>query len=260
MASGKASRRRRAAEHARAQQVATKPRVSRAVLWGAVAGALALALVVSVGIGLARSDEKEPGASAGATLPGAADATAAVARIPQRGLVLGKADAPVTLVEFIDLQCPFCRDFTVEALPTVIERHVRTGNVRLEVRGLAFLGPDSERGMRAAFAAARQNRMYELIELLYYQQGAENSGWLTQDLVEAAARSLPGIDVARLAQDMDSGAISDLLSRHADEAERRGVDGTPTIFVGPTGGELTRVELAGATDVEALEQAIAAAQ
>jgi protein-disulfide isomerase len=233
--------------------------MSRAVLWAVVAGAVVLALVVAAGIGMVRSDRTQA-TSAGSTLPRAADATAAVAGIPQRGVALGIPDAPVTLVEFLDVQCPFCRDFTVEAMPTVVEKHVRAGKVRVEVRGLAFLGPESERGMRAALAAARQNRMYEMLELLYYSQGAENSGWLTQELVEAAARSVPGIDPARLAQDMDSDAVSDLLAAHADEAERRAVNGTPTIFVGPTGGELTRVELAGPTDVEALEQAIAAAQ
>jgi protein-disulfide isomerase len=259
MASGKASRRRRAVERARAQQVTTKPRMSRAVLWAVVGGAVALALVVAVGIGMARADKTEA-PSAGSTLPGAADATAAVAGIPQRGVALGNPDAPVTLVEFLDVQCPFCRDYTVEAMPTVVEKHVRTGKVRIEVRGLAFLGPESERGMRAALAAARQNRLYEMLELLYYSQGPENSGWLTQELVEAAARSVPGIDSARLARDMESEAVSGLLAAHAAEAERREVSGTPTIFVGPTGGELSRVELAGATDVEALEQAIAAAQ
>ena len=263
MASGKASRRKRAAQLARAQEVATKRtkrRVNGTLPWVVVAAAVALAVGVAVGIGLTRPEETTATPTTGSTLPNATDAAAAVAGIPQRGLALGPKTAPVTLVEFIDMQCPFCREFTVEVMPTVVEKHVRTGKVRVEVRGLAFLGPDSERGMRAAFAAARQNRMFELMELLYYNQGPENSGWLTEDLVYAAARSLPGLDVARFGEDMDSGGVSKLLKDHADEAERREVTATPTILVGKTGGDLRKVTLASANDVAALEQAIADAR
>src|ERR687895_662573 len=76
------------------------------------------------------------------------------------------AAAPVTLVEFVDLQCPYCREFAVDAFPALVEKYVRTGKVRIELRGLAFLGPDSERGLRAGFAAGRQGRMFDLMELL----------------------------------------------------------------------------------------------
>jgi protein-disulfide isomerase len=263
MASGTASKRKRAAQRARAQEVETKQtkrRVNGAAPWVVVGAAVVVAVAVAIGIGLTRTDETTAIPTGGSTLPNATEAAAAVAGIPQRGVALGPKTAPVTLVEFLDMQCPFCREFTVEVMPTVIEKYVRTGKVRVEVRGLAFLGPDSERGMRAALAAASQNRMFELMELLYYNQGPENSGWLTEDLVYAAARSVPGIDVARLSDDMTSGGVSGLLKDHAAEAERREVSATPTILVGKTGGELRKVTLASATDVAALEQAIAAAR
>jgi protein-disulfide isomerase len=114
--------------------------------------------------------------------------------------------------------------------------------------------------MRASLAAGAQNRMFELMQLLYYNQGPENSGWLSQSLLEAAARSLPGVDVARLLEEMDADAVSHRLHEDASEAKRRGVKATPTIFVGPTGGELSHVTLGSPDDLEALEQAIAAAQ
>jgi protein-disulfide isomerase len=278
MTSGKATKRKRAAQRSYASSVKARRRVNpaptpthvpavgqrrvpRALPWLALAGALGIAIMVALVLAMSRSSETTPESSgSGPTLPDATAAVAAVRGIPQRGVVLGKPNAPVTLVEFVDLQCPFCREFTVEAMPSVIAKHVRSGKVRVEVRGLAFVGPDSERGMRAAFAAARQNRMFELIELLYYNQGPENTGWLTQDLIEAAARSVPGIDVARLVDEMDSDAVSRLLQDHANEAERRNVTATPTIFVGPTGGELEKVTLTSPSDVAPIEQAIAAAR
>lgn len=260
MASGKASRRKRAALQAKQAQAVRnqRPLVDRR-RWVLLTVGAALLVAVVVGAVLARSSGSEGVSADGATLTSGPDASAVFKGIPQQGTVLGRESAPVTVVEFVDLQCPFCREFAVESLPTLIEKHVRTGKARLELRGLSFVGPDSERGLRAALAAARQNRMFEFTELLYFNQGAENSGWLSQDMVEAAARSLRGLDVTGLVADMDSGAVSDLMHEHADEAELRGVDSTPTIFVGPTDGELKHVAIESPTDLAAVEEAIAAA-
>jgi protein-disulfide isomerase len=261
MARGKAKKRKRAAQRAQTPAVKQAPRAPRAAgrrRWVVMALAAAVAIAIAVGVILASTRDSD-GTGDDATLPNAAEAVAIFSGIPQQGPALGRANAPATIVEFVDLQCPFCRELVIEAVPTLIQRHIRPGRARLEVRGLAFLGPDSERGMRASFAAGRQNRMFELMELLYYNQGAENSGWLSEDLVEAAARSVPGLDEARVLEEMNSDAVSRLLEEHAEEAERRNVSGTPTIFVGPTGGELSRVALTSATDVAAVERAIAAA-
>jgi protein-disulfide isomerase len=260
MASGSATRRKRAAEQARAKASQTRPAapsVDRR-LWVALAVAGAIAVAIVVAVVTAGGDTKNP--ATGATLPDAAASNDLVAGIPQQGVVLGQQDAPVTLVEFVDLQCPFCREFEVEALPKLVAERVKTGTLRIEVRGLSFIGPDSERGLRAIIAAGEQNHLFELKALLYANQGTENTGWLSQDLVEAAARSVPGLDVARLVDDMGSGAVSDQIEQHAAEAARRGIDSTPTILVGRTGGELRRVELASASDVTAIERAIAAAE
>jgi protein-disulfide isomerase len=243
---------------AHARQRGESPLADRR-LW-VVGGAVALILVaVVLGVVLTSGDDTPSVAADGATLPDAAEATALFDGIAQSGTALGRPDAPVTLVEFADLQCPFCRQFAVEAMPTVVEEHIREGTVRMEFRGLSFIGPDSERGLRAVLAAGQQDRLYEMTELLYYNQGGENDGWLNDDLIQAAARSIPGVDVAQLVGDMDSGAVSDLIEEHAAEAQQRAVNSTPTVFVGRTGGDLTRVEMESATDVESITRAIEAA-
>src|SRR4051794_37706509 len=66
-----------------------------------------------------------------------------LAGIPQDGTTLGKADAPVTIVEFADPQCPFCKQFASDELPAVIRDQVRTGKAKLQLQMLTFLGPDS---------------------------------------------------------------------------------------------------------------------
>jgi hypothetical protein len=63
-------------------------------------------------------------------------------------MALGRPDAPVTLVEIADYQCPFCAAFARDALPEIVQKYVRTGKVRIEFRALAFIGPDFGRGAR----------------------------------------------------------------------------------------------------------------
>lgn len=260
MASGKASKRRRAEQRVQAP-VPRSARPGAGVdrrVWVGAAVAAALVLAVVAGVVTTRGGGGEQ-VAAGSTLPGAAEVTAVYDGIAQDGVALGPADAPVTLVEFADMQCPFCREFEVDVLPALIEKHVRPGRLRIELRGLSFLGPDSERGMRAVLAAGQQDRLFGMKALLFANQGAENSGWLSQALVEAAGRSLPGLDVARLVDDMSSDAVSEQRADHAAEAERRRVNSTPTILVGRTGEEPRLVQLSSASDLAAIEQAIAAA-
>ena len=260
MASGKASKRKRAAAGAQVRV----PRSARSEggvdrrIWVAAAVAAALVIAVVVGIATTRGGDEDQ-VAAGSTLADAAEVLAVFDGIPQDGVALGSADAPVTLVEFVDMQCPFCREFEVEVMPTLIEKHVRPGGLRIEMRGLSFLGPDSERGMRAVLAAGEQDQLYGMKALQFANQGAENSGWLSEDLVEAAGRSLPGLDVNRLVNDMNSDAVSTQLADHAAEAERRGVNSTPTILVGKSGEEPRLVQMTSPSDLAAIEQAIAAA-
>lgn len=253
MASGRASKRRRAQERAQAPSRgrALDPRV---LVAAAVTATLVAAAVV--GVVTTRGGDGE----AASTLPAAAEEIALFRGLPQDGLALGEPGAPVTLVEFADLQCPYCREFEVDALPALVERHVRAGTLRLEFRGLAFIGPDSDRGLRAVLAAAEQDRLYELKALLYANQGGENAGWLSEELVAAAGRSIPGLAVDRLLDEIESETVGERVAEHAAEARRRGVAATPTILVGPTGGDLAVVPMGSASDVGAIEEAIAAAR
>lgn len=259
MASGKASKRRRAEQRIQApvRRSARTGGVDRRV-WVAAGVAAALVVAVVAGVVTTRGGDGAQ-VAAGSTLPGAAEVTAVFDGSAQDGVALGPADAPVTLIEFVDMQCPFCREFEVEVVPALIEKYVRRGSLRIEMRGLSFIGPDSERGLRAVLAAGQQDRLFGMKALLFANQGAENAGWLGQDLVEAAGRSLPGLDVARLADDMSSDAVSEQLADHAAEAKRRGVNSTPTILVGKTGEEPRLVQLSSASDLAAIEQAIAVA-
>ena len=85
---------------------------------------------------------------------------ALLAGIPQHGDTLGSPKAPVTLVEYADMQCPYCGEFARTTLPTLIRDYVRTGKVKIVFHGLEFVGPDSDTALRAVYAAGRQNKLW----------------------------------------------------------------------------------------------------
>jgi len=163
--------------------------------------------------------------------------------IPQQGLVLGRASAPVTLVEFADLQCPFCGEWERGALPTIVRKYVRTGKVKIEFRGLHFLGPDSETALRAALAARAQGKLWNVVVDLYERQGTENTGWVTKDLLRQVGDSVHGLDTSTMLRDMSSPAVEAAIKQTDTLAREIGVSGTPTFFAGPSTGKLSFVKV-----------------
>ena len=109
-------------------------------------------------------------------IPGQKESAEMLAGIPQSGIYLGNPSAPVRLVEFADLQCPFCREYTLQTLPQLVQDYVRSGKVRMEFRDLAFLGKDSVTAGRHAAAAARAEQALELRRRLLLQPGRGELG------------------------------------------------------------------------------------
>src|SRR5580765_4931078 len=175
-------------------------------------------------------------------LPGAAEAQRLFAGIPQKGNVLGSPKAPVTVVQYIDLQCPFCQEFETQAMPKLPARYGRTGKVKIESRPIAFIGPDSERGRAGALAAAQQNRMFNYMQLLYMNQGTENTGWLNDAMATSAAASIPGLNVHAWSSARNSSTVKDQSTQFDNQSDADNVTETPTVLVGKTGGPLQKAE------------------
>jgi protein-disulfide isomerase len=222
-----------------------------------VLAAIGIGVAVAVNGGSSRSTADVPrrGSLVNA-LPGAGAVHRLFAGIPQRGNELGRASAPVTMVEYIDPQCPYCREFEATALPQLVTRYVRSGKLRIEARPIAILGPDSMRGNRAIVAAGQQGRLFNVAELLYFNQGAENTGWLSNSMITAAAASVPGLDVPRLLDAQDGAQVDDQLQALASLSKADEVARTPTILVGKTGERARPVSLASAGDVGPVVSAI----
>ena len=162
--------------------------------------------------------------------------------IPQRSNALGSPTAPVTLVEYADLQCPYCAEWAIQTLPVLVEDYVRTGKLRIVFRGLAFIGPDSRLALETAVAAGAENRLWDVVHGLYQAQGAENSGWVTDALLaDIAARA--GVDYGALAAARSRPFVERGMTRFAQAATAAGVDSTPSFELGRTGKSLRLVQI-----------------
>jgi protein-disulfide isomerase len=261
--SGKQARRKRKAQvapppvrskGAPRRQASPKVLAGAAVAIALIAAAIALAFVLTGG----SSSSSRPVPARGSlvnALPGADGVARLFKGTPQQGNLLGSPKAPVTMIEYIDLQCSSCRLFETQIMPSVIPKYIRAGKVKVVARPILIIGPDSQRGVRGALAAARQNRLFDFAQLLYLNQGPENGGWLTDAMVQDAAASIPGLRVPAFLKARNSPPVLAQAKRFAAEANADGIAGTPTLYVGKTGGKLRDVSPGVVPSVAMLEAA-----
>jgi hypothetical protein len=207
---------------------------------------VAIAACVAVLAGCGGSGAMHRRASPAAAAPAAREAGAVDARfagIPQGGTALGLPSAPLTLVEFGDLQCPFCRRFALHTLPTLLARYVRTGKLRLQFLNVPLLGPDSTRAARVAMAAAAQDRLWQFLDLFYVNQRAENTGYVTDGFLRTIAAGVRGLDADRALRTRGAAGVTTQLSQNLALARQVGIPGTPTFLLGRTGRTLRRLLL-----------------
>ncbi len=203
-------------------------------IWMAVGGGV-LAILVAVLIAVSVTGGKDD-----AELVGVADARALVEGIPSEGLVLGKADAPVTIMEFLDLQCPHCAAASKTVVPDLVEQYVRPGRAHLQMLPLALFGntANGEKANRAVYAAGRQGKAWLFVEILYANQGAEGSDWLDDDMVTSIAEAA-GLDMARFETDRQSPeADTTMADAAAKMRAQTAFDGTPAFLVHDTATNL----------------------
>ncbi|WP_340117294.1 DsbA family protein [Pelagibius sp. 7325] len=154
--------------------------------------------------------------------------------------VLGNPDGDVTLVEFFDYRCPYCKRMT-DTLAALIKED---SNLRVVMKEFPILSRESVQAARAALAAERQGK-YEAFHFALM----ENGGSFTDDEILAVAESV-GLDAEALQKDMQDPSITAALQRTNALAESIGITGTPAFVIGDT-------MIPGATSLEALRAQIA---
>jgi protein-disulfide isomerase len=234
---------REAAERAKAQ------RMQRMLQLGAALVAAAVIVVVAIVISSSGSDKK--GGSSKGNANGADQTAQLLNGIPQSGTTLGSPSAPVTLTEFADLQCPFCRDYTINQFPGIVAKYVRTGKLKMEFKNYAFIGPDSLTAARAAEAAGKQNKLWNFIDVFYNNQGSENTDYVTDAFLTKIANGA-GVDPTKMLADRQDPKVDTAIAKAQQDAQQAGVNSTPTFVVQKPGQPAKK---AAAAQVEAAIQA-----
>ena len=242
-------REQRRAERVAAEQAEAAAATRRTRTWRLLA-ATGLAIVVAGVAAVASS-------SGGGKSPAAAPPVQAVTLfdgIQEHGGVLGDPKAPLTLTEYVDLQCPICAAAARDTLPALVRDYVRTGKVKLEARTLQFIGPDSVRAARVAAGAADQGRLWPFLEAFYSAQGQENSGYVTDGFLRSVSEAA-GVDAAAALKAANGASAQDRLNRANADAQALGIDATPTFTVARGDGK-AHVLASGAQDPQTLAAAI----
>jgi protein-disulfide isomerase len=168
--------------------------------------------------------------------------------------VLGSPDAPVTIVEFGDYQCPFCQRWNTNTKPPIVENFIETGKAKLVFVDLAIIGRDSQKAHAGSYCADEQGLYWEYHDFLYANQGHENSGWVNSNNLKSLVSGIDGLDTDSFAQCLDSGKYEQRVRDNTNIAKKAGASSTPSfIIIGPTGDS---VSIRGAQPYGAFQQAI----
>jgi protein-disulfide isomerase len=176
----------------------------------------------------AQSFSRASATNATNTAPTANPATVAARRndliADPRTPSIGNANGDVTIVEFFDYRCPYCK----RVHPSIADLVKDDPNVRIIYKDLPVLGPDSVFAARVALAASMQGAYQHMHDAML-----EATSPLTNDTVMALAEAA-GLNKARLQQDMNAPEVEAALARNADLAKALGIRGTPTFVVADT--------------------------
>ena len=202
-------------------------RRQRLIKLGSAAAFLALVIVAVL---IVVSQNQSSGGDSG-DLEGIAEVKRELSGIPQNGMVLGEPSARVTVLEFGDLQCPVCKDYSEKVLPQIVENQVRSGDAKIDFRNFTIISQQSTPAGAAAVAAGGQGRGWSFVDLFYRNQGIEASGYVTDAFLTSIAKGAGVPDIGKWNSDRRSKRVLGVVAATTTEAERLGLSGTPSFAV-----------------------------
>ncbi len=151
---------------------------------------------------------------------------------------IGNANAPVTVVLWFDYQCPFCKQFETTTMTNVYNDYVKSGKVKIVLKDLQFLGPDSttDGGFARAVWNVAPDHFYDWYRAMADHQDGENKDFGDLKSVEDMTRSVAGIDADKVIADYtkNKAKYESALDASKTEAAALGINSTPIVVIGTT--------------------------
>lgn len=160
--------------------------------------------------------------------------------VPSFVRFIGDESAPVSIVEFGDYQCPFCKRFFDQTEPEIKKGYIDTGKAKFYFLDFVVNGVDSLTLAEGAWCAEEQGKYYQYHDYVYSNQGKEHSGWGTPENVKTFAIDL-GLDVEEFSLCLDSKKYESRVQQLTALATNLGSTGTPTAFIGDSENGYTKI-------------------
>ena len=143
----------------------------------------------------------------------------------------GSPDAPITITEYSDFQCPYCKRFADQTERQLIDAYVTTGKVRFVYRSFgSFIGPESGAAAEAAYCAGDQEKFWEFHDFLFANHTGENVGDYATRKLEAMAEALE-LDMNAFTSCISSGKYSDQILQDGKDGVAAGIQATPSFVL-----------------------------
>ena len=169
----------------------------------------------------------------------------------QGSTMLGNPNAKITIVEFGDYQCTFCYKFHDETMKKINQQYIKTANVNFIYKDFPLNGEQSILASEASYCAQKQNKFWEYHDTLYNNWGGENTGWITENVLQGFARDV-GLNMDEFSQCLENSEYRQKVLDNEQFAREIGINATPSFLIF-NDSELYRI--IGAQPFDKFEQA-----
>ncbi|UOR01506.1 DsbA family protein [Leucobacter allii] len=159
------------------------------------------------------------------------EGSAVVRDDPDDPMAIGDPDAPITLVEWTDMRCPYCAVFNRDTMPVLIKEYVDSGKVRIEVNDVAFFGDQSRTAAVAVRAAGNQDMYFEYLSALYAAAPETGHPDLPRGQLIGFAEQIGIPDLERFTADLDDPELAQQVETSTSFAQQIGITGVPAFVV-----------------------------
>jgi protein-disulfide isomerase len=171
--------------------------------------------------------------------------------------VIGDIDAPITIIEFSDFQCPFCARFHIQTLPTIMDEYINEGTVKIVFRDFPIqsIHPNALPASVAAECANEQGKFKEMHDILFEKQNEWNNQEMNKTmLLFNQYASEMQLEQEKFDSCLRNGKYIEEIKKDLDDGRAYGVSGTPGFFIG--NDQIGFIELKGAQPFESFKKVI----